>query len=209
MSAVCLCRMPDKIGLAAPELVLPPRTYKAGMPGLPLSRSGRRRVSASDAHKRGTYREMRKINVIFEKDPGAEDIEVLIRAPERDGEVEALIERAAGRPPDVITVTDTDGAVRVLDPGEIISVSTTGKYTQIVTGDSRFIVRQTLQSFEEKLESQRFVRVSRHEIVNLDKVLKFDFTLGGMLRIELAGGMETWASRRNIPLIRRKILKGE
>ena len=152
---------------------------------------------------------MRKINVIFEKDPGAEDIEVLIRAPERDGEVEALIERAAGRPPDVITVTDTDGAVRVLDPGEIISVSTTGKYTQIVTGDSRFIVRQTLQSFEEKLESQRFVRVSRHEIVNLDKVLKFDFTLGGMLRIELAGGMETWASRRNIPLIRRKILKGE
>ena len=43
------------------------------------------------------------------------------------------------------------------------------------------------------------------EIVNLDKVLRYDFTLAGTLRLELTGGIETWASRRCIPVIRKRL----
>ena len=68
-------------------------------------------------------------------------------------------------------------------------------------------MRQSLHDFEKKLDADNYVGISRYEIINLDKVRKFDFTLGGTLRLELAGGMETWASRRNIPLIRKKLLK--
>ena len=65
-----------------------------------------------------------------------------------------------------------------------------------------------IHSLKSALDAQRFVRISRYELVNLDMVRKFDFTLGGTLRLELAGGMETWASRRCIPAIRAR-LKGK
>ena len=106
-------------------------------------------------------------------------------------------------------MTAVDGTGIRIDPDEIVSVSVYGKLSQIVTEEERHTVRQTLQSLESKLQNGRFVRISRHEIVNLDKVKKYDFTLGGTLRLELAGGMETWASRRNIPLIRKKLLERE
>ena len=61
------------------------------------------------------------------------------------------------------------------------------------------------KSLEDILDKQRFVRISRYEIVNLEKILKYDFTVAGTLRIELTGGMETWASRRCIPAIRRRL----
>lgn len=43
---------------------------------------------------------MKRINLRFEMAEELEDIEVLIRASERDSEVLSLIERIAGKPPD-------------------------------------------------------------------------------------------------------------
>ena len=57
---------------------------------------------------------------------------------------------------------------------------------------------------EEKL-SRKFLRISRFELINLSKVKKYDFTIGGTLRIEFENGMETWASRRYIPIIRERL----
>ncbi len=102
-------------------------------------------------------------------------------------------------------MTDTDGALIKIDPDDVVSVSVSGKYAQLVTEKNRYTLRQPLQALESMPEFDRFVRISRYELVNVDKVVKFDFTLGGTLRLELAGGMETWASRRNIPLIRKKL----
>ena len=151
---------------------------------------------------------MKTIKVIFEEDPSSDQIEVRIRAPEKDKEVTDLIERISVLPPDTILAADRDGSLKRINVREIVSVSVAGKQAQIITEDERYTVRQPLQSFEDVLEARRFVRISRYEIINLDKVRKFDFTLAGTLRIELAGGMETWASRRNIPLIRKKLTEG-
>ena len=149
---------------------------------------------------------MKEIRVVFEKDPSSDIIEVTVRAPENDAEVEALIGRIKDHPSETLVAADRDGAMQKIDRGSIVSVCASGKHTQIVTEDGIFFVRQSLQSVEESLHG-RFVRISRFEIVNLDKVLKFDFTLAGTLRLELSGGMETWASRRNIPLIRKKLME--
>ena len=148
---------------------------------------------------------MKKINVRFEQDPSLEHIDVLVSASERDAEVEALLEIISKSPPDLLAVTDGDGARRMLDPKDVISVSVTGKQAQLVTEEGSYMARQSLQSLEDRLEGCGFVRISRHELVNLSKVRKYDFTLSGTLRLELAGGMETWASRRCIPAIRRRL----
>ncbi len=148
---------------------------------------------------------MKNIKVRFELDPALDQIEVLVHAPELDEEVEKLIERISAHPPELLTVTDMDGAIRKISEDERISVSVDGKQVQIVTGNGSYKVRQTLQSLEDGLDPQKFVRISRYELVNLTKVRKYDFTLTGTLRLELAGGIETWASRRCIPTIRRKL----
>ena len=150
-----------------------------------------------------------KIKIVFEEDPAVCGIDVVIRARCRDGEVDALIDRVTGRLPDALTAADEDGSLCKINYGDIVSVSVCGKIVQIVTENGRFTARQPLQSFEDKPEMSRFIRISRYEIINLDKVIRFDFTLAGTLRIELAGGMETWASRRNIPMIRKKLTERE
>ena len=146
-----------------------------------------------------------KIMVLFERDPSADGIEVHIRAKERDENVEKLIRQISDTPAEALMITDTAGAVTKLLPSDIVTVSVKGRLLQIVTEKEQYTVRQPLHEFEEKLGSERFIRVSRYEIVNLDKIRKFDFTFGGTLRLELPGGMETWASRRSIPLIKEKL----
>ena len=152
---------------------------------------------------------MKTVKVTFEQDPSLDCVEVRIRAPEKDPDVEALMDRISGRSPDTILAADPDGSLQKIAIRDIISVSVTGKQAHIVTENSRYTLRQPLQSLESDLEEHGFIRISRYEIVNLDKVRKFDFTLAGTLRLELAGGMETWASRRNIPQIRRKLMERE
>ena len=147
----------------------------------------------------------RKVTIRFEEDPTIEDIDICIRASERDNEIDMLIENLTGKKPEVITATGTDGVSVRISPQDIVSVSVNDKYLQIVTEDDRYVVRQPLSEFEKSLDERQFIRISRYEIVNIDKIRKYDFTLGGTLRLELAGGLETWASRRSIPLIRKKL----
>ena len=152
---------------------------------------------------------MAKITIRFEPDPALDHIDVLIRAREQDAEVTALMERLSGQTPDTITVFDGLGNFRTLSQESILSAFAERKLVTIVTEDGSWYTRRTLQNLEETLDKSRFLRVSRHEIVNLDKVLRYDFTITGTLRLELAGGLETWASRRCIPAIRKRLLGKE
>ncbi len=152
---------------------------------------------------------MRERRVRLELDPTLEGIEVLVRAPEEDGEVSALLELLGAQPPDTITVFDANGLIRALPADQIVSASVDGKLVNIVTEDGSWYTRRTLQSLEDALDARRFLRVSRYEIVNLTKVRRYDFTVAGTLRLELAGGMETWASRRCISAIRKRLLGKE
>ena len=151
---------------------------------------------------------MNNPTIRFERDPSLSRIEVVIRAPEQDEAVNELMERISGQPPDTVTAFDGYGKVCEVEVKTIISAAMEGRMVSLVTTDGRWYTRQTLQSLEKSLGPCRFVRISRFEIVNLDHVLQYDFTVSGTLRIELTGGMETWASRRCIPGIRR-MLKGK
>ncbi len=148
---------------------------------------------------------MKPIRTRFEPDPSLDTIEVVVRAPALDPEVQALLDGlGAGRSSSLI-VWDTDGAMLAVPVSRIISVSVVGRQVIVVTTDGRFLSRQSLSSIESTLDPNRFLRISRFEIVNLEKVRRYDFTLSGTLRLELVGGMETWAARRCIPVIRRRL----
>ena len=149
---------------------------------------------------------MKEITLRFEPDPNLDRIDVVIRAAARDEEVTALMARLSEPPSDSLLVFDGLGNLRALSPNSIILASVEGRLVNIITENGSWYTRQSLQSLQDTLDKKRFLRISRFEIVNLDKVLRYDFTLAGTLRLELAGGIETWASRRCIPAIRKRLL---
>ena len=147
---------------------------------------------------------MKKINVRFEQDSSLDTIEVTVRAAGRDEYVEELLSKLA-YDPTLITVSDENGVVKTISPEEIYFISVNGRTTDIVLENVRYSVKRSLQSIEEVLDSSRFIRISRYEIINIRKVKQYDFTLKGTLRIEFKNGLEAWASRRSIPAIRRML----
>ena len=151
---------------------------------------------------------MKKINVRFEPDNTLDGIDIVIRAGERDAQVGALIDSLTRNGTVRLTAFDKDSCMTVIDEKDIVFISADGKNVRIVTVRGVFRAKQSLQSIEELL-SGIFLRVSRFEIINLNKVRKYDFTLGGTLRIEFDNGMETWASRRYIPLIKERLSREE
>ena len=150
---------------------------------------------------------MKKINVRFERDKTTDDIDIVIRSAEKDDQVVSLIEKLSARESVKLTLLDRNNCSCVIDEEEIVFVSADGKNVRVTAISGIYRAKQSLQSIEELL-SRKFLRVSRFELINLSMVQKYDFTIGGTLRIEFNNGMETWASRRYIPLIRQR-LSGE
>lgn len=150
---------------------------------------------------------MKKIHIRFEQDQTLDTVDIVIRAASHDAQVDALMESLAQRDHVRLTVLNQDNCPTVIDEKEIVVISADGKNIRIVTLHDVFRAKQSLQSVETIL-SGNFLRVSRFEIINLKMVRKYDFTLVGTLRIEFKNGMETWASRRYIPIIKKR-LSGE
>lgn len=150
---------------------------------------------------------MKAIKILFREDPSADGIEVRISAKERDSQVEELMEKLSDSSQE-FTVYDAERKLYKITSDEIILVSSSDNKVNIITKGGSYFSNQSLQAVEKQLDKSHFMRISRFEIVNIDKVVCYDFTTAGTLRLELAGGMETWASRRVIPKIRR-ILKGK
>lgn len=149
---------------------------------------------------------MKKDRIVrLELDPKLDCIEIIVRAPQADDRVQALLHRLDASETTPLTVFDGCGNVRTLTEDEILSLSASGRLVGIVTTEGCWFTRRSLQSLETTLNAQRFVRISRHELVNLDHVQRYDFSVAGTLKLILSDGSETWASRRCIPAIRKRL----
>jgi two-component system LytT family response regulator len=91
----------------------------------------------------------------------------------------------------------------VRDRGRIIPIAVDGidrleaedDYVGVHSGGKRYLVYLTMSEFEARLDPQRFVRIHRSHIVNLDKVAAFLPEDGGRLSIEMKDGTKLSASR--------------
>lgn len=151
---------------------------------------------------------MKKINIHFEPDETSDQINITVRASEMDSQVSQIIEMLNDSRIERFTVLDSNKCPCVINESDIVFISAEGKQMRIVSVSGVFTAKQTLQTFEQLLGKQ-FLRISRFEIINLRKVRKYDFTIIGTLRIEFENGMETWASRRYIPLIKERLSREE
>ena len=77
--------------------------------------------------------------------------------------------------------------------GKIYAETEKGKYTS----------RLRLYELEDRLDKNRFVRISNSEIVNIQKVQNFDLSFTGMICVSLTNGIVTYVSRRYVHKIKQ------
>ena len=148
---------------------------------------------------------MENIEVLFDKNPNLKNIIVTISAPEMDEQVKYLMEIVKNAGVADLFVLDEIGRQHRISEAGIIRIEVTQKVVTVQTCDGVYRLNRSLQDVESMLHSRMFLKISRFEIINLQRVRNFDFTVAGTLKIEFEDGSFTWASRRFIPLIRQRL----
>jgi two-component system LytT family response regulator len=98
--------------------------------------------------------------------------------------------------------------IRLIPVGEIASIVANGELLQIFTSDAaKYVINYRLKDLEVRLDSSRFLRVSRGAVVNMDHVNSFTPLAGGAYAVNLANGQELVSSRQQSRILREKLLK--
>lgn len=98
---------------------------------------------------------------------------------------------------DLISVFKDDD-VYVINNNEIIRAYAEEKNVYIETIENLYKTRLKIYELEERLNSNKFIKISRSEIVNLDFVKRLDLSFIGTIAVELKNGKVSYVSRRNL-----------
>ena len=79
-----------------------------------------------------------------------------------------------------------------------------GNYVRMQWGQERPLLGRSLAALESKLDTQRFFRANRQQIINLEFIRSVDLGVGGRLHVQLNDGREIQISRRQARLFRER-----
>ncbi len=148
-----------------------------------------------------------RININLEIDDKYEVPQVIIKTDKKSELIDDLIraiERVEDNEGSKIAVYDGDVAVLV-EPESIVRMYTENRRIVVECEGGVYGSRLTLKEYEEILDRDSFVRISRFEIVNLKKVFSFDLSMAGTIKVIFADGTETWVARRYVKSIQEKL----
>jgi two-component system, LytTR family, response regulator len=78
---------------------------------------------------------------------------------------------------------------------EIRWIEARANYVRVHAEHGAYIQRDSLRRLEPMLDPERFLRISRYAIVNLDAVRSLERTANGNLRLHLEGGEQVRTTR--------------
>jgi two-component system LytT family response regulator len=87
------------------------------------------------------------------------------------------------------------GRVHFVRTGEIEWCEAAGNYVRLHVGQESHLFRETMNSLESKLDPDRFVRIHRSTIVNIDQIEQLRSCLGGESTVFLRNGVKLTLSR--------------
>ncbi len=90
------------------------------------------------------------------------------------------------------------GQVRVVPVAEIDFITASGPYAEIHAAETTYLIRERMQTLEERLDPDRFFRIHRSAIVRLDLVETLLRAAGGDYAVRLKSGVKLKVSRSRI-----------
>ncbi|MGH8023726.1 MAG: LytR/AlgR family response regulator transcription factor [Limisphaerales bacterium] len=112
------------------------------------------------------------------------------------GKLDSLIENLKAQPkyPERLAVK-TNGRILFLKWTELDLVEAADNYVKLYTGNETHLLRETLGALEEKLPPDRFVRISRSAIVNVESVKELRPLFHGEYSVALRNGARATLTR--------------
>jgi len=149
----------------------------------------------------------RTIDIDVQIDARYSDPKVIIKTDRMTPEVESLISAIenfidSDYPP--VSAFDGD-RMMLISQREIIRVFLENRKLVVHTVQGDFVVRKSLSELELLLNHNRFLRISRSEVINLYQVSSFDFSLSGTIHVYFDDGSHTWVSRRYVRSIQETL----
>ena len=127
---------------------------------------------------------------------------VIILTDKMTEDVNDIIKKLSETPPKILTGFRED-TVEILEQCEIFRAYASEGKVFAVTNDGIYTLRLRLYELEERLNSNKFVRISNSEIINLKKVKNFDLSFIGTICVTLLDGTVTYVSRRYVSKIKK------
>ncbi|HTT01507.1 MAG TPA: LytTR family DNA-binding domain-containing protein [Steroidobacteraceae bacterium] len=90
------------------------------------------------------------------------------------------------------------GQVRVVPVQTIEYITASGPYAEIHVADKTYIIRERMQTLEERLDPQQFFRIHRSVIVRLDRIDSLLREPGGDYAVQLRSGARLSVSRNRV-----------
>jgi hypothetical protein len=87
---------------------------------------------------------------------------------------------------------------------EILCIERAGDYAQLITLSGRHLTRRSLAELERQLPPERFLRVHRSQLINLNALEAAESIGGGRLRARLRGGIQVDTSRAGAKVLRER-----
>jgi two-component system LytT family response regulator len=118
------------------------------------------------------------------------------------GELLAILQGAAPVPPPPVPpayleriAVEMRGQVRVVPVGEIDFIVAAGPYAEIHAGERKYVIRERMQTLEERLDPAHFFRAHRSAIVRLERIECLLRAPGGDYAVRLRSGARLKVSR--------------
>lgn len=93
---------------------------------------------------------------------------------------------------------ESRGQVRVVQVDQIDYITASGVYAELHVGDKTYVVRERMQTLDERLDPQQFFRVHRSIIVQLNRIDVLLRQAGGDYTLKLKSGAQVPVSRTRI-----------
>jgi two-component system LytT family response regulator len=97
------------------------------------------------------------------------------------------------------------GKVRVVPVTEIEFIIASGPYAELYSGDRKYVIREAMQTLEEKLDPDVFIRTHRSVIVRLDLIETLHKGAGGDYEVQLKSGRRLRVSRSRLEALEKKL----
>ncbi len=100
---------------------------------------------------------------------------------------------------------DMRGQVRVVPVKQIEYITASGPYAELHVADKRYVLRERMQTLEERLDPARFFRIHRSAIVRLDLIESLLRNPGGDYGVQLKGGVRLKVSRNRFEELEKQM----
>ncbi|MCK6147226.1 LytR/AlgR family response regulator transcription factor [Enterococcus hirae] len=150
------------------------------------------------------------MNIFFKKNTQINEITITVEKNNRDREVERLLIYLNDYKQYVNVLTvEKESQIYKFPFTEILWIEVIGDYTSIYTNTIQLRVRKTLKSIESELPINKFIRTSRHTIVNIKKIKKVETSFSGTMSATLSNNQKIHISRKYWKNIKKRILDND